>query len=497
MPAYLGIDIGTAGAKGCLIDDELRVLGTTQRLYRIETPRAGWVEQNPLEWLSATASIIEELSNIAPIRAISISSQGDTIVPVDPRGKPLRPAISWMDSRCISQCKELREKFSEEAWHRITGQRLLPFLAITKIMWTAQEQKEVAEQTSKFLFAEDFVSSWLTGNYVVSTSNATRSGLCDISTAGWETRLLELAGITEDKLSRVAPSATLVGTVREDRVSAPCSGTEVFTGGHDQTCAGIGAGVTEEGECLLSCGSAWVVLAPLESLSPSAPPKLTRYSHCVPDRWVLLGAYAGGNVLKWFLNNLSESVMGEARKKGADPYEVLIRPGEVGDFSFSRISYGALTPVWRAEARGALLGLQLHHTRADIARALLLGVAFETAWNVEALRDCGVEVFELTMVGGGARSKFWAQLVADSTGLPVLIPKETEGASLGAGIIAGIGAGGITWQQTREWKPETEFYIEPDASRAERLEPLFEFYKKTFFCLLDIFTRWQGLIHRF
>jgi len=496
MDAVIGIDVGTAGAKGCLLGDGLSVLATAQRGYGVLTPAPGWVEQDPAEWLRSVREIIRELGAKARITGISISSQGDTIVPVDAAGKPLRHAISWMDSRCSAQCDRIAKQISPTEWFELTGEHILPFLAATKIMWIEENEPETARRTYKYLFTEDFISAYLTGRYVVSASNGTRSGLANIASKAWDERLLALTGVDVRRLSEIADSGVPVGHVRPEvacELGLPAEAV-VSTGGHDQPCAALGAGVTDEGECLLSCGSAWVVLAPMRQLpsgKAGSQGSMTKYCHCLPNRWVLLGAYAGGAILKWFRDNLSEPVIEEAEAKGKDAYELLAEPGSVGDLLFFPHFYGAITPAWRSEARGALLGLRLHHRRKDIARAILLGVAFDTAWNVEALRQDGCSVTELTMVGGGARSSFWAQLVADAANLPVRLPQETEGAALGAAMLAGLGTGSLDLGRLESWKPPTRQVVEPDPAGSHRLAPLFDLYKRTFYKLLDVYRELQ------
>ncbi|HEX2973288.1 MAG TPA: FGGY family carbohydrate kinase, partial [Tepidisphaeraceae bacterium] len=514
MSIYLGVDIGTTAVKVLAMSAEGQVLALASREYQYQTPRPGWVEQDAEDWWRLVCEGVREVTAQVEgtVAALALSTQGDTVVPLDADGRALAPAITWMDTRSLPQVARLVSE--EQLWHRITGASPAPFAAMSSLLWWREERPEVFEQAARFALVADLVIERLTGAAVCDAPNASRTMLYDIEKRRWAPELVERVGVSEERLPRVAESGTVVGTVRpevaEELGLSPQ--TQAVLGGHDQTCAAVGCGVVAPGSLLLSCGTAWVALAATEGPVWDEQRALHAYCHAVPGGYVSLGAFAGGNLLRWFRDEFWRDSLTEgpdtirpAVRNGSDHLSGERNPqstagrmvsGPSNDRTYDAITteaaqawsegrpplvflphfYGASGPVACPQARGAWLGLTLSHTRGDMALALLQGVARQAAWCVENLERQGGQVEQVRMIGGGARSRFWTQLVADAIQKPVALPAVREAAAFGAALIAATAAGEFrslqeaagTVEIVGEVRPERE----ADPAAGERVRKL-------------------------
>jgi xylulokinase len=313
------------------------------------------------------------------------------------------------------------------------------------IAWFRDNRPEAFAATERFLFVNDFVVQRLTGRLCMNPSDAGITQLLSLDTGDWDEHLLAFAGARRDQMSPVQPSGTPVGglTAEASQATGLARDVLVVNGAHDQYCAAVGAGVTRPGQVLLSCGTAWVVLAVPEDKESALDSGMSVSFHAVEDRWGALRSMGGvGTSLEWLLDNMWG---GKEMAEGRDGlYEAVNRsvgqsaPGADG-LSFVPLTGGHGRTF--ARTGGGFLGLSLAHNRADMARAVMEGIAYELRWVIQEMRAAGLGVAELTMVGGAAESPVWPQIVADVTGVPVALPSSRQAAGRGAAILAGVGAG--------------------------------------------------------
>ena len=457
MSAYLGLDVGTTAVKALAINEAGVVLGQATAEYRYHQPHPGWVEQDAADWWRLVQDCLRQVTQQvgAPIKALALSTQGDTAVPLDESGRPLAPARTWMDTRTLPQVARMN-RLGAQRWHQITGSAPGAFAAAASLLWWREEMPEVFARAARFALVADFLVGRLTGRPLLDAPNASRTMLFDIRKRKWSGELMSFVGVTLERLAATAESGTVVGPVLPE-VAADLgleADTRVVLGGHDQTCAAIGCGVIKPGSLLLSCGTAWVVLAATEGPVSDQGRSLQTYCHAVPGGYASLGAFAGGNLLRWFRDNLWSGEAARALKsastdslEGDAAYEAIVREAEEAErvgrppLLFLPHFYGSFSPQPCAAAKGAWAGLTLAHTRGDLALALLTGVALQTAWVVESLAQQGAPSEDVRMIGGGARSRFWAQLVADALGTEVRLPAVSEAAAYGAALIAATSDG--------------------------------------------------------
>ena len=437
---YLGLDVGTTGAKAAVVDREGKVLARGYREYELIFPGENRVEQNAEDWWSASKDAVRQalgkLARPEEITALSLSTQGATMLPVDRRGDPLRLALTWMDGRAAAEAEELTDALGYDVIYRKSGWRPEAELDAAKILWLRKHEPRLFRDAAYFVSTLEFMNYRLTGKCAADPTNAAIRQIFDIGTGGYDPAILGLIGLETGRLPEVLPVGAPLGTLLPGAAAefGLSPHVRVYNGAHDQYCASLGVGAVREGDLLLATGTAWVVLGvtgrPLYTSSYLAPG-----IHPVKGLWGAIASLASaGSVLKWY-----KRVIG-------DDFSVMDREAEThldssrGLFFFPYLA-GAGFPHGMPELKGTLTGLDLRHDKYDIARALMEGVGFETALTLEEFRKAGVEIRRMTMTGGASRSRFWCGLLRYITGCEILVSREADTASVGAALIAAVGDG--------------------------------------------------------
>jgi sugar (pentulose or hexulose) kinase len=445
----VGLDVGTTATKAQAFGLDGRVLGSASRGYGLITPQPDWVEQSPDELINAAAEatrqVVDRLSPHDHVVALALSSQGGTTIPVDAHGRPTYNAISWMDQRGDIQAARVGAALGAELIHTTTGWPLQNLLPLQHIAWLRDNCADRFATTRHFLFVNDFVGHWLTGELAMDPTNAGITQLFNVAAGDWDDRLLAAAGIERRQVSPILPCGRVICGVAAHASAATGlpAGTPVVNGAHDQYCAAVGAGVMQPGQVLLSCGTAWVLLAVPETLETGFAGRMAVGRHAVSGRWGAIRSLGGvGTSLEWLIDNVWDG------RNATQPRDELYRrlnaeaaaasPG-VNGLRFYPMAGGHAGNY--GPARGGFTGLTLSHTRGDLARAVMEGIAFELRWVIEELRGAGVSVSELRLVGGAAASAVWPGIVADVSGIEVTLPDTREAAARGAAILAGVGIG--------------------------------------------------------
>jgi xylulokinase len=448
--SFLGIDVGTTGCKAVAFDAEGRILASAYREYPLLHPRPGWSELDPgVVWSRIEECLREANARLGgdPVRCLAVSCQGEAVVPVSADGRVLANSPVSFDTRTIPQVAHFARRIGAERVALLTGHPLHTMYSLPKILWWHDEQPEVFRETWKFLCYGDFVAWKLGVEPVIDHTMASRTMGFDIRARRWSAELLGIAGLEEDRLARPAPSATVIGVVPRrvaERLGLP-PGVVVATGGHDQPCGALGAGVLREGTAMYAIGTTECIApafpAPLDGLVRDGYPC---YPHVAPGLYVTLaGNFTGGALLRWYRDVLGADERRAAAASGRDVYEQIIeqitdRPSRL--FVLPHFS-GSGAPHNDPEARGAIVGLTFDTTREDIVKAILEGTTFELAMNLERIRERGAAVGELRAIGGGARSRTWMRMKADIMATPLVTLDVGESVCLGAALLAGRATG--------------------------------------------------------
>jgi xylulokinase len=451
MEALLGIDVGTSSTKAVLFDRTGTELARAiSPVYHNHTPNPGWVEQEPEDvWqavLSVVRGVMAAVDGDVHVQALCMAAQSGSVLPMDANGEPLYRFITWMDSRTESLANQWRQDGFEDRIKAVSGWSLYPGSCLLSIAWLRDHLPEIFAASQKYLSVNDFITFRLTGEQCTNPSNAGGMALLDIHTGGWSEDLCSLAAITSAHLSAIQPAGTVIGEIRPDicRVTGLPEGSLLVNGGHDQGCTALGLGITSPGKLLLACGTAWVITGVTDSPEmDQTPSALDLNFHPAPDRWTISQSMGGiGASLEWWINQAWRGMNEQASRKDAfaalDDELANTQPGG-GGLTFLPLTGGHVDRP--AANYGGFLGLQLDHSRADMARAIMESAAFELRWALEAVQEAGIPVKRLWMVGGASQSPYWPGILADAGNVPICIPRYDNWPALGAAILAGIGIG--------------------------------------------------------
>jgi xylulokinase len=445
----IGLDVGTTATKAVAFDLAGVARAEASSGYGLLTPGHGWVEQDPEALWRAVVEVLRGVAGqLGPddrVLALAQSSQGGTTIPVDAAGAPLGNAISWMDTRAAEQADAVRAQVGAEFIRTTTGWPLQALLPLQHIGWLRDNRPQIYASARRYLFVNDFIGYRLTGRLCMNPTDAGITQLFNIATGDWDERLLALVGVRRDQLSPMHPAGRLVGTLQSETAAATGlpAGLPVANGAHDQYCAAVGTGVTQPGRVMLSCGTAWVVLAVIDDLEVGLRSGMAIGRHALDGLWGALRSIgAVGSTLEWLIDNVWGGRTAGAGR--ADLYAAInegaarATPGAGGLLCYPLAGGHAAA---FGPAFGGFIGLSLPHTRDDMARAVMEGIACELRWAISEMRQAGIDVAELRMVGGAARSSIWPQIVADVTAIPVVLPAMSQAASRGAAILAGTAIG--------------------------------------------------------
>jgi len=444
MGCLLGIDVGTTGTKSSLFTLDGNLIDLEYRSYPIFYPREGWAEQKADDWWNAlveTVNIIISRNNCSrDVLSMCVSTQGGSLVLLDDSFKPICNAVTWMDTRAGEISDKLTEEISVKELYHLCGWPIVDGLNFPNIFWFREKRPGLFKKARYFSSTVDYINQLLTGRFAIDYTNLSIDGFFDIKKRDFSERVIGIAGITKDNLAEIVPSGKTIGKIT--RKAANTLGLTgdvlVVSGAHDQYCASIGAGAVEVGDCILSAGTAWVLLATCDNLyfnneiddSKGITRSVFPGLHPVEGKYGLMTSVPyGGNSLNWFRDIIRSDVSyktlnEEAREVKAGSENLLFFP-----LSSSR------------RGKGAFLGIEAIHTMKHFTRSVFEGVVFLNRIQLELIQRTGADVKRLIMIGGGSKSEVWPQIEADVCNIPLRIPEVKESACAGAAILAGVGKG--------------------------------------------------------
>jgi FGGY-family pentulose kinase len=455
-PYLMGIDFGTGGVRVGLFDRQ----GSPAVFHAVELqthhPRPGWAEQDPDAWWSslarATRGALEESGvPAAEIAGISVDATAATVVAADADGRPLRPAIMWMDVRAADQARRIQETGDPALKYNGFGPVSAEF-GLSKALWLKEQEPETWKGAARVGECADWAIQRLTGEQTASVNTVSGKYYYDRDEGGFPVSLYEAVGV-EDLLDktpqRVLDLGAAVGELRAGAAEELGleAGTPVAEGGIDAHVGALGLGVVSPGMLALITGSSHVIIG--QAADPIHDPGFWgAYTDAIVtgQYTVEAGQASTGSVVAWFKNNLAGTALAEAERRGVDPYVVLNEQAAevpVGSEGLIVLDYfqGNRSPYTDPHARGLISGLSLRHGPGHLFRAILEGICFGTELIFRTLRRHDFELRSIVAAGGATRSELWMQLHADISNVPVSIPREPESPVLGAAILAAVGAG--------------------------------------------------------
>lgn len=440
---WLGIDIGTGGTRALLVDKRGRVryaFTAPHEEMRMERPL--WAEQRPENWweaaqLAVRSVLAEAHTSGKEVRGVGLSGQMHGLVLLDASDRVIRPALIWCDQRSQAQVDSINASIGKDTVLACTANPVLTGFTLPKLLWVRDNEPAHFERVRKVLLPKDYIRFQLTGQYASDVSDASGTALFDVERRQWSGELRGRIGIDQSLLPAVLESTEISGKV--SRAAAASTGLEegtpVVAGAGDQAASAVGNGIVEPGVVSCTLGTSGVVFAHMQSPAYDPEGRAHTFCHAVKGAWHVMGVTQGAGLsLQWFRNNLEPGVDYDALTA-----EAASAPSGSSGLFWLPYLMGERTPHLDASARGGWIGLTAKHTRADLVRSLLEGVCYSQKDCLDVIQQMGVLVGSVRVSGGGARSAFWRQMLADVLGKPVAILETEEGSAYGAALLAMVG----------------------------------------------------------
>lgn len=476
---FIGIDVSTTASKALVIDEQGTVVVTQSYPHDLSTPRPLWSEQDPEQWWQATANALRDVLKHVPaqaVAAIGLTGQMHGLTALNQAGQPLRPAILWNDQRSGPQCQAVTEKVGARRLYQLTGSMMLPGFTAPKIRWLREHEPDTYQHIAHVLLPKDYIRFRLSGVYVTDVADGSGFGIMDVGKRQWSDEMLAAFDIPRAWLPELCESPEICAVVSSEgaQQTGLKPGTPIVGGAGDQPAGGVGNGIVSKGQASLTIGTSGVAYAVSSQYAPEPDGRLHTFCGPMPGTWFHMGVMlsaAGG--LRWLHDALAPdntydelNMMAQAVPRGAE------------GLLFAPYLTGERNPHPDPLARGALVGFTLRHGLPHMVRAVMEGVAFGMRDQLELLRGLGVNPSEAVVSGGAVNSPVWRQLTTDIMGIPLYTVNTSEGAALGAAILAAVGEGtypdvpAACAQMVRKVDS-----IAPDAGGAadyQRLYPIFQ-----------------------
>ena len=500
---YLTFDIGTTSVKVVLFDPNGRVIGKAIRNYALEMPEVNWYEVNPETYWDAVVSGIREVLSVTrvsagEVRSVSGCSQGETVVFLSADGRPVRPAIVWLDLRAREEAAELASLATREEMYAVTGVTDVdPTWTATKILWVKRHDPTAFARTARIFLVEDYITWRLTGRACSTTNLLSTSLLVDVHRHTYWDKFVDFLGIA-GLLPQIIEPGDMVETL--SFAAARTLGLEpttlVVKGAMDQATSALGAGNCAPGIVTETTGSVMAIGVTTPSVATESLVRLPYLPHVVPGSFLFLPyVQTAGGAFKWWRDNFcAEEIRAagdpEAAYERMDRQAAAVSAGSEG-VVFLPFLAGAGQPENDPDARAVFYGLTLMHGKGHCARAIMESIAFMLRKILSDIRRLGISITEIRSMGGGARSDLWLQIKADVTGIPV-VRMEEETSSLGAAILAAVRLGerpNLTAATAAMVHRGRRF--EPDPSAGKEYETSYALYNELHNALIPVFRRFS------
>jgi xylulokinase len=499
----LAHDTGTGGNKAVLCDLNGRVLYSAYQSYGLSYPQPGWVEQDPDElWRAVAATtrqvLLESGIDPADVIGVGVSAQMWNTLPVDEKGKPLTPMLSWLDLRSVRQADRVLSGETPAFIYKHTGNIPTAKDSIPKILWLKEERPEIWERTACLLDCKEYILFKLTGRIAIDWVGASVYFLFDPRTKQWSEEVCRELGIPLEKLPPTFPSTEGIGEITADaaKETGLKAGTPVVICAGDVAVAQSGAGANREGKVHLCIGTAtWIGIS--TSTFRNDPDKpFWGLNHIDPHKYIIAGEMeTGGGALMWFRDVLCQEERQLAVAAGRSSYDLLSElagsaPPGSDHLIFLPWLSGERAPVLDHYARGGYIGLTMSHNKAHLTRAVMEGVAYHLRWICEAMEQTGFNIDGFNGIGGGCNSPVWTQIIADVTGRPLnVMQNHLEAGAAGAALTVAVGLGIYPGMDSVDDLIAVEYVVRPEGSRRRRYDELYAIYRDLYAALVPIHRR--------
>ena len=485
MKLLLGIDFGTGGCKVTAIGTDGSLAGEASVEYRTHHEHPGWSEQDPADWWEALRAALAKLAekgvDLSRVAALSLDGSTHNAVLLDRSFRPVRRTIMWTDQRSTAECEALRRSGAAERIFARCYQMPAPTWTLPQLMWLKAHEPAVLARVAHVLFVKDYVRYLLTGMAATDRIEAQGTLFFDMRRQDWDEEFVRMAGLRPEQLPRLLEPTDLAGRVTPEAAAATGlpAGTPVACGTSDSAVEDYGAGAVEPGDLIIKLATAGNVNA--MTAEPHPHPKTLTYGHVVPGMWYSVSATnAAALCQRWF-----RDAFGFAGYQAMDA-EAIQSPLGANGVMFHPYLQGERCPYWDSDLRASFTGVSIASTRGDFCRALMEGVAFSLRDCYRTLEEMKLPVKRIFLIGGGARSKIWSEIVANVFNCTVAVPTPGD-ASFGACLLAGTGIGVFPDVKAAVAKClHVDRTIAPNPAAAAEYERLFARYRRIHDALADV-----------
>ena len=514
MKLLLGIDYGTGGCKVTAIGADGSFAGEASVEYPTWHDHPGWSEQEPGDWWTSLAAALKSLAakgvDLGEVAACALDGSTHNAVLLDGAYRPVRRTIMWTDQRSTAECEALKAGWGEKVFSTC-GQMPAPTWTLPQMMWLRANEPEALEKAKHVLFVKDYVRYLLTGEAATDRIEAQGTLFYDIRNGRWDADLVGLSGLSLEKLPRFIEPTAVAGRVTAEAAAFTglAEGTLVVCGSSDSAVEDYGAGAVEPGDLILKLATAGNVNS--MTSAPHPHPKTLTYSHIVPGMWYSVSATnAAALCMRWFRDAFYAPRSGGPRSggpqftaaadamncvpPGASLYSLIDREAAASPVGANGVFFhpylqGERCPYWDPNLRASFTGVSIATTRGDFARALMEGVAFSLRDCYRTLEEMKLPVKRIFLIGGGARSRTWAEIVANVFNRAVAVPEPGD-ASFGACLLAGVGAGLFADAKDAVAKcHRIGRTVEPDPAAAAEYDHLFTCYRRIHDAMAPVYTQ--------
>ena len=487
MDLYLALDIGTSSAKCSIVNENGVLIHSLSQSYAPVNPRPNWVEQDPNDWWRATQSLCNQAKediDLTELKAITVTGQTPSCVPIDKKGFPVTNAILWLDRRASEDINRINSLINNNLKdsHQL-GNRIDSYFGGVKWIWFMLNQPEQYQKTWKILQANNYITYKLTGEIVI---DHTQAGLCtpfyNFTGNQWEYDFCENIGFDQSKLPDIITSESVIGYVTRD--AAEFTGlpmnTPVVCGAADFSLACLGTGINKENTASIMLGTAGNLMMPNAKKTDN---RLINSIYLSGEKLVFGGVLAGRNIT-WFLglfNNKDPDMLNILTQKASS-----IDPGSEGLIYLPYLN-GERTPIWDANARGVYFGLSTQHRQGHLFRAILEGTSFALREIAEIFSESGSPIEAAIVIDGGSKNKLWKQIISDILQIPITTGSANSGTQLGAAFLCALAIGNRKhYFEINEWL-ETGLTTHPNPDKYSKYNRLYEGYKNLYQNVKDLY----------
>ena len=488
---FLGIDLGTSAVKALLLGEDGAVVAQGTAALEVSRPQALWSEQDPVAWWSAVNDAVGQIRGADPkalkaARSVGLSGQMHGATLLDAKDEVLRPAILWNDGRSGEECAELEAAVPDA--RQLTGNIAMPGFTAPKLVWVRKHEPKVFDKIAKVLLPKDYVRLRMTGDYASEMSDSAGTLWLDVAKRAWSEPMLSACGLDVSQMPKLFEGSEVTGTLRKEIADAwGMACVPVAGGGGDNAAGAVGVGVIKPAQAFLSLGTSGVYFVANEAYRPNPDGAVHTFCHALPHSWhqmaVILSA---ASCLSW------AAALTGAKDEAALLEELDAARGRGYDFDehvvFLPYLSGERTPHNDPHAKGVFFGLSHATERVDLTKAVLEGVAFAFADGQDALLAAGTAIDEVTVIGGGARSRLWGEILASVLDRPLVYRSGGEvGPAFGAARLARLAVTGEAPEAVCT-APPMERVVEPKEEWRERYRDHLQTYRRVYADLKTAFS---------